>query len=401
MVRKRVLLWEIIPGAAGSDYIPGAVLLRKAEVLEMIGDWPGAEASYVFLYEKAQALGWPERLRPILKRYGLLQQRLNRLSQAWENFQQLYDLAESSGDRLSKIDALTGFGVVLWKQGRLAEAEASYRQAASLLQMTADEERLSALENNLGVLLENMGRYQEALECYRKKMAREERRKNLAGLSRLYNNLGICYLHQEDLDNASRCLHKRMELALRMGDIYGQANALVNLAVLDRMRSRYLPALEKYERARELYSRLGEKRISEVTLNLNMGNIHLDLKEYSTAQEYFYRCLAAAEKYEDRKTQGIVYYNLGQIEYQKGDSQKALEYCRQSIEILEQTLQPYYLLETLMLRAEVLCQLKQWPEARAVLTRSLELACRLNKKETESRIRELIAKLDRDRDEIK
>jgi len=388
--RKPEILWESVPSGRGPEYIRVSVLSRKAEVLELTGFWNRAEAIYRDIYEIIARLNWPAHLRIHLRQYALLLHRLNKLHIAWEVFSRLEMIAKEDGDPKTLADTLSGYGIIQWRKGELADAEKNYLKAREILQKIEDEEGLSAIYNNLGVLYENMGRYAEALEVYQRKREIEERREDLPGLSRLHNNLGIVYLHMEDLDNAERNFQKRLDLARRMGDIYGQATVLTNLGVLARMRERYREALDRYQAARSLYLQLGELRTVEVTISLNMGNIYLDLGDWERAESYFQASMKAAEKYRDRKTQGIGLYNLGKIEYQRGHIPEAVDLCSRASEILETISQPYYFMEALHYRAQLLFGLSRWNEVVPLLEKAIGLAEKLGKDQIKAELEKML-----------
>ncbi|HEY9878101.1 MAG TPA: tetratricopeptide repeat protein [Leptolyngbyaceae cyanobacterium] len=96
--------------------------------------------------------------------------------------------------------------------------------------------------------------------------------------------------------------------------------------------SRYLEALEYYERSLTIYQEI-ENRIGEGQALNNIGSIYDSLDDYSKALDYYQRSLAIYQFIGDKSGEGNSFNNIGGIYNSLGDYFKALDYYQQSLTV--------------------------------------------------------------------
>jgi tetratricopeptide (TPR) repeat protein len=114
--------------------------------------------------------------------------------------------------------------------------------------------------------------------------------------------------------------------------------ALSNLGVIQDRIEKFDNALKYYFEALNIYNNSIKKGkpIQEIKniqgLYNNIGNIYLSKNELNTAEEYYLKGLAIADQKLDNTNIGIICNNLGKLEDQKKNFEKAYNYLTKSLE---------------------------------------------------------------------
>lgn len=114
-----------------------------------------------------------------------------------------------------------------------------------------------------------------------------------------------------------------------------RANALNTLAVTYFRQARYLLALEIYEEALALFTRLGDRaRIGAVLGNL--GSVHQRLGDPNKALDFYERSLRLRQDAKDRVGEGHTLTNIGFLHQQHGRHEKALSFLERGAAIFRE-----------------------------------------------------------------
>lgn len=380
---RKEILWLEHTGSSGHIYYPDPLHERKAEVLELVGQWDRAEAIWRLHLEEARARGTPLGIvKSILKMTNLLQ-RLGRYQEAGSLLSEAQALLGARSDPKTTGQVLAGLGVLSYRLGDYSRAMELYNQALRLYLVSGFSEGTSNMYNNMGLILEGRGEYQRAIDCYRAKRAIDQAAGNRRGIGTVLNNLGVCQLHQGDLQRAEEMFLEKLALEQAMGNKAGVATALTNLAIIYRNRREYQRALDSCRRTIDICREMGDQRVEGIATN-NMGNIYKEQDLPHQALDCYQAALAVAESQGDRKDIAIYSGNIAQIHhYWLKDPATALEYYNRTVEILSEMRQIYHLCEYRLYRCQLLMELERDADIEAELSGIKEEAARAGRKDIE------------------
>ena len=100
-------------------------------------------------------------------------------------------------------------------------------------------------------------------------------------------------------------------------------------------RGEYREALNNFEQALVIFREIGERKSEGVILN-NIGEVYRSLGEYPKALDYYQQSLAIDKQVGDKAGEGITLNNIGLVYRNLGEYAKALDYYQQSLAIHKQ-----------------------------------------------------------------
>ena len=154
------------------------------------------------------------------------------------------------------------------------------------------------------------------------------------GVSKALNTLGIIYGESGDLPEALKTFLNLQTLCAELGDAKAEADALTNVGLIYLYLGELDSALDYHLNALELFQDSGFKDGEGYTL-VNLGLVYQELGRYQEALDYFSKSLNVGEP-PDAYTHALVLNNIGRTYMKLKDATKALEYSRESLEMMEQ-----------------------------------------------------------------
>lgn len=119
-------------------------------------------------------------------------------------------------------------------------------------------------------------------------------------------------------------------------DLAAEANALVNLAIVDAHQGRYQPATGQLELALTLFGEVGDEDGRARVLG-NLGVIEFYQGRLTEADGHLRRALALHHRYGDLVNEGRMLGNLGTLNLRRGSYAQAKEYLVQAMRLCQQT----------------------------------------------------------------
>ena len=255
-------------------------------MLELVGDWPRAEAI-----------------------------ELNALA-----------LAEEAADEETKAWCQTALAEVMRKTGRYDEATAALDTAAELFERVNNEEGLGQVhapapgtDRRTAKATTTVARQQ-----YEIRSSIRERVGDKASMGGLLSNLGVVAEYDGDYE-ASRDFHER-SLALRreLGDRWAIAVSLTNLGMIAVLQERYEEARGHFEEAMRLNREVGDSWMVAISHN-NLGNAYRGLGEFEAARRDYAESLQAYRSYDDKWATAFLLEDVASLAALAGDGETALE----------------------------------------------------------------------------
>ena len=217
----------------------------------------------------------------------------------------------------------------LSEMGRALElfAEALPRLRAAGLQQKEAQALLNAgyTHANLSDATRALAAYEEALPLWRAAGDKRGEALTLGALGHLYNKL-------EEKQKALELYDRTLRLFRAMGDRYGEANTLNGMAFIYRRLGERAAALDYYTKALGLY-RLVNHRTGQALALISCGRVYNDLGNYTSALDNFRQAFDISRGLGDPLVESYALGYLGRLYYTQGDRAKALEYYERALEL--------------------------------------------------------------------
>ncbi len=229
------------------------VTRRLGDVLEITGDWPGAEAAYRGALSLAEdvddssAVGWTDTsLADLARKRGDYDEATVWLDAAQGHFDEL-------GDKVGQGRVLQIAGTVAATRGDFDTARERFEASLEIRRELGDKAAMGALLSNLGVMAEYEGDYERARALNEEALALrvEAGDKNATALSLM--NLGNVLLKAGNVAESRARQEESLSLSRETGDRWLSALGEHNLGILtraegdlDQTRSLFASALPVY-----------------------------------------------------------------------------------------------------------------------------------------------------------
>jgi len=146
---------------------------------------------------------------------------------------------------------------------------------------------------------------------------------------------GEAFRVMDNMDDAFKAFTKALEIAKRFGDENEKvASTYTDLGNLYWYESKLDQCLEAYQKAYDLYVKLGDERCVEMT-TLNLGNVYWFQGKFDKAMDSYKRALEMYRKKHEKEDETVApyYNNIGNIYCDQGDNQTGLENYKKAYDI--------------------------------------------------------------------
>ena len=148
----------------------------------------------------------------------------------------------------------------------------------------------------------------------------------------VYNRLGGVFYQKDQLEQATNYVRRSLFLRQVIGDTNAVARSYNNLGLLRWKRGDWDSALDNFMRSLKLHATLGDVEGS-IELHSNLGLLQIDRGNFDEAQKHLKTGLAAAEQIGQTYHVGLLYLNFSRLCVMREDWQKALEFCREGYKL--------------------------------------------------------------------
>jgi tetratricopeptide (TPR) repeat protein len=229
------------------------------EVREVLGDWPGAEATFREALELAEAHDRPSAIAWTHTSLADLFRKRGELGEAsrW---------AESARGRFEELGDREGLGRALQLTGTIAAMHGDFEAARGELEASLEIRRelgdaagAGALLSNLGVMAEYEGDYERSRALHEDGLALRIEAGDKAAIAISQMNLGNVLLLLGRPDEARDCQEESLRLRRETGDPHSIALGEHNLAILLRAEGDHDGARELFASALKTFRDHGDK----------------------------------------------------------------------------------------------------------------------------------------------
>jgi signal transduction histidine kinase len=205
-----------------------------------------------------------------------------------------------------------------------------YQKALTLRKEMKKPSTVASIYNNIAILYLMKEQLTIALEFYHKAYKTSEDADNKEDMLRYATQLGAIYNENSNYSKSIEHYLHTLEIAKSLNDKEAQAITCQNIADIYKSINAYDNALDYNIRALKIFQSSNNVRGESSAYN-NIGIIHQDLNNHDKAIEYFEKALVIDEKNNFTRNMSAVYNNMGIIYDKRGEKLKALEYYKKSL----------------------------------------------------------------------
>ncbi len=309
-------------------------------------------------------------------------ERLSRIAAQWmeiklpersaEQLEFLGQLYEHGGEPRRAAVSLLGAADKARERYANLQAVELYRRALALFAEDDVQPRLEAL-HNLGTVLVLVGQNDEAAGCFEEMLRLAWLFDHPAKAGAAHGRMGRIHRARGEYEAALARFQKARELFERAGDRRGVAGALDDTGIVHWLRGAYPIALEQHKQALAIRRTLGDKR--SVALSLaNMGRVHHAMGAFQHALDRFREALELRRAVGDRAGVVSSMMDLGGVHEADGKLEAAHEIFGDALKLAREIGDRQGQAQVLVRIGEVLLALGRSAAAVDALEKAQELA---------------------------
>jgi class 3 adenylate cyclase/tetratricopeptide (TPR) repeat protein len=218
----------------------GQVALRLGQVLELVGEWDEARASYEIALSLAEAAGDARAEVECRRAVGWLLRKRGDYTGARTWLEQARAGFAALGDPAGLTQALGDIGEVLRMQGEYPAAAERYAESLALAAAAAPAPALLAARAGVlkgaGTLAAQQGDLTQAGVLYEESLQIRRALGDRPGEAAMLNNLGMAAMFREDYVAAEPLFAAGLQLFRKLGDRWSLGGVLNNLGLVARYR---------------------------------------------------------------------------------------------------------------------------------------------------------------------
>ncbi|HVR75065.1 MAG TPA: tetratricopeptide repeat protein [Planctomycetota bacterium] len=346
------------------------------ELLARIGEYPAALDC--FRLARAEGSLEPRAEASLLDKAGRVHQRRGEFQEALAMFSRCLELA--GDDAEARARSLLLIGGIYLECGDPVSARACLEESLSLHVKLEDHERAAAAQASLGLVEKSLGRLERAVERFQEAHDNAERSGSLLEVAYTLNNLGNLHRAMGDDHGAVDCLRRSIEARERVGDRQGLAICLNNIARVHAYRGELAAAAASTERALGIFEEIGDQK-GVLIARCNLGELVHQRGGLAAARGILAANVEAAGKLKVQRLLEASLSNLGALELDAGDAEKAMEHLRRALKTLSGDKPLELRAHALGLFARASLQLRDFEGAEDSLREAMEIARELKLRE--------------------
>jgi CHAT domain-containing protein len=245
--------------------------------------------------------------------------------------QRVREYAISANNRRELCMSYTNLGLYNYNKYNFSESLRFYNSSLDLAKKENEKRIVSENSTNIGVLYYELGDYDKAKQYIENAIILDIEIHDQTYYALDLNNLGNIYKQKCLYGEALIIYTEALLVAWEKRDDKLESCLLNNIGDTLLTKGEYAEALKRFTAAYRCAK--DNKEIVSMALN-NIANVHLSLKEYDIALDYYKRCLKVAEREYLAKVLWDAYYGMGKAYAALNNREKAIQYYSKSIDIV-------------------------------------------------------------------
>ncbi|MFO7869382.1 MAG: tetratricopeptide repeat protein [Bacteroidales bacterium] len=243
------------------------------------------------------------------------------LSQAYA----LYDSIENIDKQLVCLDYLAENNFI---SGEYNNALDMHLQSLSILETHKSETEVAEKKEEIGDIYSDLWYTEESIEFFKESLETYKAQNNKAKTTDIYFKMADVLMKNKEFREAIDVLNESLDYITNQ---YLEAEAYNKIGVSHHQLQKYVRAIEYYNKAINIASKLEEKAGLALYHN-NLGNAYFDIDELKEALLHYTISLKLYEEIFNERGIAIVLYNIGNVNRQEKDYTQAIDNFLQSIE---------------------------------------------------------------------
>jgi CHAT domain-containing protein/tetratricopeptide (TPR) repeat protein len=326
---------------------------------------------------------------------GLLEWDLGNFDQAIERFGEASAIGKELGNRKLEGATLNNLSMVYDELGNYETSLKQYQQVLEIYSDANFPRGEGDTLGNIGGVHLLLGHYSKAVEYYKRALLISEQLESKPAMCQDHGNLGLAYTGLGRIEMALQHFDQALVLAEQAGMkqeqglwLRGKANAQIKAG-------RYDLGLETHRAAVEIFSEIGAQPLLLEALH-DLGQLHLELGDPTSAGQYFNRALELARSMEFSRGVTLNLVALGDLQFFHQRFEAAAAFYLQASQRSEQSGEKGIQAEALLRLAQVHRKQETYQQARLETLEALDIATQTGARTTEATALFSLAELDRE-----
>ncbi len=251
-----------------------------------------------------------------------------------QDAQEAFTLADQSGLKHLRAEALKAVGADLYHMGQLEDAIEKMNAALAAYQALGDVPNQINTRLDLGQAYSAAGRYQLALENYRQMLVYWRQVHNLTGLANLLNNLGAIYFLTGEYEQALNCYEEGQLYARRSGYSRMEAYILCGIGEVYDDLNAFNEAERAYHQSLDIALQVNDRFLMFYLLIAQAEQSRL-LDRLLLARQLFSAAEQLLEKSNSTYEDGLCLLEAGRLSLSEGREDEAAERLEKSARLFE------------------------------------------------------------------
>jgi predicted ATPase/class 3 adenylate cyclase len=366
-------------------------LVKKGEVLQLIGRWSESEICFHQALFKAASTGDMGLKGKTHNAIGTLMMLKGSYSEARTYLEKAAAYSEQIVDYQGIVKAYGNLGNLYFRQG---DYDSAKNYLLRCIQIARENELRSApaIVSNLALTYMNQGDYTEGVKLQREELNEAEKATDKTSAATLWVNLGIVYAEKGDDNAALNCFEKGLELCQVLGNKQLISIALGCLGNIWRLKGNFEKATDYLEQDLKICLELGDLQGIAIAYELR-GRLLVTKGDLTDAQRDFGESLRLCRQLNYQKGIAKSLQGLGDAASFKNDFLKALTHYDEAAEIARKINNQLILGQCLVEKGNVLLRVGDFAGARALQTQAYEVSENLGNEKLTAQVVAFLKKL--------
>ncbi|RMG77464.1 MAG: tetratricopeptide repeat protein, partial [Bacteroidetes bacterium] len=348
-------------------------LLRKGEILELIGQWEAAQTAFEKALERARKTDDRALIGYANNGLGHLLLLKGNYPDAGMYLEAAAAFFESIGHQEGISVVYGNLGNLYFRQGNYEDAKSHFVRSLEIAQSLKNHPVNAQIVANLGLTYMNLGKYDEGIAWQQSQLDICKQNRDKPGMAALYTNMGIVYFEKGDYDAALRCYEKGLELSEELGNKLLTSIAIGCLGSVFQQKGDYEKAMTHFQKDLELAKEMGDKQGISIALGL-IGELLSVKGEFEQAIQYLTETLAISEELGYQKGIAKALNTLGDVYFYKNEFDTSIQYYDRAIEVTRDIGNKLVLGMSLVEKGAGLVATQQFDKARQAVEEALQIA---------------------------
>ncbi|MCS7065497.1 MAG: CHAT domain-containing protein, partial [Fimbriimonadales bacterium] len=271
-----------------------------------------------------------------LQGIGSVYYALRELQTAQRYFEQALAHYRELGNKRGEAETLRYLGNILYVSGQWQKSLAAYENALALCQETNDLDGAATTLAGMGALFLDMGQPELALNYYLQTLELRQQGGNRREIIAAHLGVGHIYATLNNHGEAKKAYEAALTLSREVGDKRAEAAALTALATIEaRLQPNDAAKAESLYRQALLITQATDDKLGQANARLQLGVLQARTNRTEEALRNFENALALYRETGDRRGEMIALSNLGAVHANRGEKAKAAEYYQQAVNLAE------------------------------------------------------------------